>query len=87
MATGECAAHPATPTAPADPRAAAFAGAWSGVIATIWTHPLDLVRTKLAVQRSRPGKKCKYVGTAGTLRTVYKEEGFAGLFQVRGLVL
>lgn len=80
----ETAAVPKTagPRSP-DPRLAAFSGAMSGALASVATHPLDVVRTKLAVQRqvldaSRPPK---YVGTFGTLGTVFREEGLRGLFR------
>lgn len=44
-----------------------FAGA---ILATIVSHPFDLLFTKVASQRS-----LKYTGLLGTLRTVVKEEG------------
>lgn len=50
--------------------------------ASITTHPLDVVRTKLAVQRQLLGGGVpKYRGTFGTLRRVFMEEGFRGLFR------
>lgn len=50
--------------------------------ASILTHPLDVARTKLAVQRTlENGEKPRYKGTGGTLRRVFREEGFRGLFR------
>lgn len=50
--------------------------------ASLATHPLDVVRTKLAVQRTLVnGEPPRYKGTGGTLRRVFREEGFRGLFR------
>lgn len=50
--------------------------------ASIATHPLDVVRTKLAVQRQlHGGSPPKYKGTLGTLKRVFREEGTRGLFR------
>lgn len=50
------------------------------------THPLDVVRTKLAVARWRSTNGCvspQYRGTFNTLRTIVRDEGVRGLY--RGL--
>lgn len=67
----------------ADPRAAALAGTISGAVASLCTHPLDVARTKLAVDRATREGTPRYSGTVGTLRRVLREEGRRGLF--RGL--
>ncbi|CAN8068994.1 unnamed protein product, partial [Agarophyton chilense] len=60
-----------TPSIPNPARAASLA-----------THPLDVVRTKLATQRQyRGGQPPRYRGTLGTLRRVFSEEGAHGLFR------
>lgn len=52
------------------------------LLASIATHPLDVVRTKLAVQRQLRGTEPpRYKGTLGTLRRVFREEGVRGLFR------
>lgn len=68
---------------PPDPRLAAFSGAMSGALASMATHPLDVVRTKLAVQRHLldASHTPKYRGTFGTLRRVFQEEGLRGWFR------
>eukprot|EP01087_Luapelamoeba_hula_P002025 TRINITY_DN1179_c1_g3_i2.p1 TRINITY_DN1179_c1_g3~~TRINITY_DN1179_c1_g3_i2.p1 ORF type:complete len:498 (-),score=89.86 TRINITY_DN1179_c1_g3_i2:46-1539(-) len=56
------------------------AGALSGITAAIATHPLDLVRTRLSAQTTEK----KYSGLFGTFMTVYKEEGWRGLYKGLG---
>lgn len=64
--------------APPDPRAAALAGAVSGTAAVAATYPLDLIRTRQALDRRIPPRS-----TFSALRSVCKDEGFSALF--RGL--
>lgn len=68
------------PSAPARPdsRAAAVAGAVSGTFAVAATYPLDLIRTRQALDRRVPPRS-----TFAALRGVLREEGGRALF--RGL--
>ena len=44
------------------------------------THPLDLARTRLAIQTTEK----KYSGLFGTILTVIKEEGITGIYKGMG---
>jgi len=64
----------------------AMCGAFAGTMAVITTYPLDLVKTRLTVQKE--GKaldgtimKKTYNGTWDCLKKVSAEEGFAGLYK------
>ncbi|EDR13164.1 mitochondrial NAD transporter [Laccaria bicolor S238N-H82] len=59
-----------------------IAGAGGGLIASIATCPLDVVKTKLQAQRAVPGQP-SYQGIGGTVRTILTDQGFRGLY--RGL--
>jgi len=64
----------------------AAAGALSGALAAVMTHPLDLVKTRLQTQGVGPaavGTGMLYSGVLPTLRTVLAAEGPRGL--ARGL--
>lgn len=61
-----------------DGRAAALAGAISGTLAVAATYPLDLVRTRQALDRQLPPQS-----TWAALRSVFRTEGATALF--RGL--
>jgi solute carrier family 25 citrate transporter 1 len=37
--------------------------------------PLDVIKTRLMGQKIEPGQAPKYRGVAGTIRTIYTEEG------------
>lgn len=67
-----------TDFSPPDPRAAALAGAVSGTAAVAATYPLDLIRTRQALDRRIPPRS-----TFSALRSIWTEEGFTALF--RGL--
>lgn len=57
-------------------------GSVAARIASVSTHPLDVARTKLATDRwTRGGGAPRYVGTYGTLRRVFIEEGARGLMR------
>jgi solute carrier family 25 (mitochondrial folate transporter), member 32 len=66
-----------------------FCGAMAGVASGIVTCPLDVIKTKLQAQGSfRRGvattpRQAVYHGLAGTARTIWKEDGFRGMY--RGL--
>ena len=47
----------------------------SAIIATLISHPFDLVFTKLVSQRS-----LKYTGVMGAMRTIVKEEGKSKIY-------
>lgn len=59
-----------------------LAGAGGGLVASIATCPLDVIKTKLQAQQAVHGTHT-YQGVAGTVRTILKHDGFRGLY--RGL--
>jgi len=70
-------------TSKLESRYAPFAGAFSGILSALATHPLDVVKTRLQVQFGRPrSQSLKYYGTFQSLALVWKEEGLRGLWQV-----
>ncbi|XP_020236328.1 mitochondrial substrate carrier family protein B [Cajanus cajan] len=58
-------------------------GGLSGVTAATATYPLDLVRTRLAAQRS----SIYYRGISHAFNTICREEGFLGLYKGLGATL
>ncbi|KAK7292894.1 hypothetical protein RJT34_15750 [Clitoria ternatea] len=58
-------------------------GGLSGITAAAATYPLDLVRTRLAAQRSAQ----YYRGISHTFSTICREEGFLGLYKGLGATL
>ncbi|CAH7667800.1 mitochondrial carrier domain-containing protein [Phakopsora pachyrhizi] len=62
-----------------------ISGAGAGLVSSVLTCPLDVVKTKLQAQGGfNPQRDQKfYRGLFGTLGTIWKEEGFRGLY--RGL--
>ncbi|PWN46942.1 mitochondrial carrier [Violaceomyces palustris] len=84
----------------------AIAGACAGLVSSVVTCPLDVVKTKLQAQSGRAGKGganagvispaaaalrgdmiaeegARYVGISGTLRKIWRDDGFRGFY--RGL--
>lgn len=66
----------------------AFSGATAGFVSGIATCPLDVIKTKLQAQggwsRMGPGPgEVVYRGLFGTASTIWKDEGFRGMY--RGL--
>jgi len=59
-----------------------IAGAGGGLVASIATCPLDVVKTKLQAQRATLGQ-ADYLGISGTVRNIILHDGFRGLY--RGL--
>ncbi|KAF5340669.1 hypothetical protein D9611_007457 [Ephemerocybe angulata] len=59
-----------------------IAGAGGGLVASIATCPLDVVKTKLQAQRAVAGQE-GYQGTVATVKTILRENGLKGLY--RGL--
>jgi len=59
-----------------------IAGAGGGLVASIATCPLDVIKTKLQAQRAIPGHPA-YEGVVDTLKSTYKHSGIRGLY--RGL--
>lgn len=59
-----------------------IAGAGGGLVASIATCPLDVVKTKLQAQRAVQGQ-AGYLGTIATIKTILRENGLKGLY--RGL--
>ena len=47
----------------------------SALCATLISHPFDVMFTKIASQRS-----AKYVGVLGTIKTIYRDEGFGKMY-------
>ncbi|KAF9162379.1 hypothetical protein DFQ26_003591 [Actinomortierella ambigua] len=60
-----------------------IAGAGAGLVTSIVTCPLDVVKTRLQNQGVATGAQKSYKGTAGTLTRIWSEEGIRGLY--RGL--
>ncbi|XP_027351860.1 mitochondrial substrate carrier family protein B-like [Abrus precatorius] len=58
-------------------------GGLSGITAATATYPLDLVRTRLAAQRS----STYYMGISHAFNTICREEGFMGLYKGLGATL
>ncbi|KAL4571795.1 hypothetical protein LXL04_018560 [Taraxacum kok-saghyz] len=58
-------------------------GGMSGITAAMATYPLDLVRTRLAAQRST----IYYHGIGHALRTIIRDEGCIGLYKGLGATL
>ncbi|RKP08349.1 mitochondrial carrier domain-containing protein [Thamnocephalis sphaerospora] len=56
----------------------AVAGAGGAIFSLICVYPLDIVKTKLQVQSST--SPVKYQSTQHALQTIFKEEGFRGLY-------
>ncbi|KAG2197702.1 hypothetical protein INT47_007936 [Mucor saturninus] len=60
-----------------------IAGAGAGIISSVVTCPLDVVKTRLQNQGRQEVGVVEYKGTVGTLKRIRLEEGFRGLY--RGL--
>lgn len=60
-----------------------IAGGSAGITSAAVTYPLDLVRTRLAAQRS----DMYYRGIGHTIRTICRDEGFFGLYKGLGATL
>jgi len=59
-----------------------IAGAGGGLVASIATCPLDVIKTKLQAQRAVQGQQA-YLGVLGTMKSVLRENGLRGFY--RGL--
>ncbi|TCD65486.1 hypothetical protein EIP91_002570 [Steccherinum ochraceum] len=59
-----------------------IAGAGGGLVASIATCPLDVIKTKLQAQRVQTGHQ-SYLGVAATVKSILKHDGFRGMY--RGL--
>ncbi|KAI0041982.1 mitochondrial NAD transporter [Auriscalpium vulgare] len=59
-----------------------IAGAGGGLVASIATCPLDVIKTKLQAQRAARGQS-DYLGVSATVRNIIKHDGLRGLY--RGL--
>ncbi|QHO07659.1 hypothetical protein HN51_066338 [Arachis hypogaea] len=66
-----------------DPFVHFIGGGLSGITAATATYPLDLVRTRLAAQRSA----IYYNGISHAFNTICREEGFLGLYKGLGATL
>ena len=58
-----------------------ISGIGAGVVSTLICNPFDVAKVRLQVQGAHPISKLKYYGTFSTLRTIVREEGFAGAFK------
>lgn len=70
----------------------AIAGSMAGVAAVITTYPLDLIKTRLTVQKegkTADGKVLKktYNGIWDCFRKVYRDEGFTALYKGMGTTI
>jgi hypothetical protein len=65
-----------------------MAGGLAGMVSTIATYPLDLVRTRLSVQ-TLPGRgaiyAARYRGMWHCLGSIFREEGFFALYKGMGV--
>nr|CAH7717387.1 unnamed protein product [Callosobruchus chinensis] len=57
------------------------AGISGGVTSTLVLHPLDIIKTRFAVNDGRRQNIPKYNGTTNAFITIYKQEGFTGLYR------
>lgn len=57
-----------------------IAGGCAGATACVGTFPLDLIRTRLALQTTQR----RYSGIANCARTIFREEGVRGLYKGLG---
>lgn len=60
-----------------------IAGAGAGLVSSVLTCPLDVVKTKLQAQGAQLEGATVYRGLVGTVRTILHQEGLRGLY--RGL--
>lgn len=77
-----------TPGEPITPMIRVMAGGLAGMVSTIATYPLDLVRTRLSVQ-TLPGRgaiyAARYQGMWHCLSSIFREEGFFALYKGMGV--
>lgn len=57
------------------------AGISGGVASTLLLHPLDLLKIRFAVDDGSVKDRPKYYGMRHAFATVYKQEGFRGLYK------
>ena len=62
-----------------------LAGAAAGATSLLAAYPLDLARTRLSSDVSAIGKITKYNGMFDCIKSVYKTEGFFGLYRGFGI--
>lgn len=67
----------------------AVAGAVSGALTVLVLHPLDVVKTRLQVQESKPEKgfASRYKGALHAFRVIHRREGIRGLYSGAWVVL
>lgn len=58
-----------------------IAGLSGGVTSTLILHPLDVIKLRFAVNTGRLESTPKYTGIANAFVTIYKQEGFRGLYR------
>ncbi|CDS12517.1 hypothetical protein LRAMOSA04711 [Lichtheimia ramosa] len=64
-----------------------IAGAGAGVVSSVVTCPLDVVKTRLQNQGKAEAGVIPYRGTVGTLSRIWKEEGIRGLYRGLGVTV
>lgn len=61
-----------------------IAGAGAGLVTSIVTCPLDVVKTRLQNQGALTNNVIKYAGTHASLKRIWSEEGIRGLYKGLG---
>ncbi|WFD41971.1 hypothetical protein MPSI1_000609 [Malassezia psittaci] len=69
-----------TPVKPLPTYVQLGAGAFAGVVEIACLYPLDVVKTRLQIQRVSAGK-AQYSGTVDTLTQIVRQEGFSRLYR------
>jgi solute carrier family 25 phosphate transporter 23/24/25/41 len=62
-----------------------FAGGVAGCVSRSVVSPLERLKILFQTQSHAPGVQVKYNSVSGALRTIWKEEGLAGMFRGNGL--
>jgi len=57
------------------------AGVTTGTIAILSAQPTDVVKIRMQAELRKPGEKSRYNGVWHAYTTVFREEGFAGLYK------
>lgn len=57
------------------------AGVTTGTMAILAAQPTDVVKIRMQAELRKPGEKSRYNGVFHAYATVFKEEGFRGLYK------
>jgi solute carrier family 25 (adenine nucleotide translocator) protein 4/5/6/31 len=63
------------------------AGGLAGCLSNSIVHPLDLSRTRIGVEIGRKASERRFRGLSDTLQTIYRQNGYRGLYQGFGISL